>query len=75
MLKIDEATLQQILRTYGKPQPSASDKTPLSKANTQRPGDSFGTTIDREFETAGYDNKGNVRTNSDQKKALIDFFQ
>jgi hypothetical protein len=75
VLKVDEVTLRQIMRTYGKPVRSPSEKHSARKTDSSSADGSEPTSIDREFETAGYDNNGTVRANPDQKKALIDFFQ
>lgn len=75
-MKVDETTLQNILKAYGKkmkPRKNTLDvpkqDQPELKSTTSKKLDSA------ELDIINYDKEGKVAINTQQKDALIDFFQ
>jgi len=78
-MEINEATLQNILKAYGKEPKADKIKTKTSKLSDEKPlkekspvGKKL---VSEDLNIINYDNEGKVKVNSSQKKALIDFFQ
>ena len=75
MLKIDETTLQHILRTYGKPGRPAGDRGRTAEPPASERGEESPSSPGAGFDGAGYDRSGNVQLDPEKRKALIDFFR
>jgi hypothetical protein len=74
-MKINDATLQNILKTYGKEiKPDKSrgklqKQEPINKDNIEKE------TISEDLDIVNYDKEGKVKIDSQKKDALIDFFE
>jgi len=74
-MKVDEVTLQNILKTYGK-----ELRTEKTKEKTQKPIISNDSKVkpklnSEDLDAINYDNEGKIKIDSQKKEALIDFFQ
>ncbi|MCP4219477.1 MAG: hypothetical protein GY765_32885 [bacterium] len=74
-MKISNATLQNILNTTDKdirPKKAAPKLQKNDIADKKNPEKE---SISHELDVVSYDNDGKVKLNSEQKKALVDFFE
>lgn len=74
MMKINESTLQSILKAYGK------ELKPKDRPKAEKPEPTTAKEVDAEpvskdLDIVNYDKDGNVKINPKQKDALIDFFE
>ncbi len=75
LMKVDDSTLQNILKAYGK-----QIKPRQNKLAPQKPHNETKTEVSEKLDTEeldiiNYDKEGNVSINPKKKDALIDFFQ
>ena len=74
-MKVNEATLQNILKAYGRtmrPQksgPKLQKEEPINKNNINED------PLKEDLDIINYDQEGNVKINPQKKDALIDFFE
>ena len=74
-MKVNESTLQNILKAYGKEMKPQRPKSKLPKETAEHK-DNFQKSIKSEdLDLINYDKDGNVTVNNQKKDALIDFFQ
>jgi hypothetical protein len=74
-MKIDEVTLQNILKTYGKQLKPDRTKTKTQKQDTINNNKAKQKLVSEDLDVINYDKEGKVKINSQKKDALIDFFQ
>lgn len=74
-MKVDDATLQAILKNYGKQirpdksRPKPQKEEPIEKDKAEQKLDS------QELNIVNYDKEGKVKLNPQKKEALVDFFE
>lgn len=74
-MKVNEATLQNILKAYGqkirppKSSPKLQKEGPIDKNNINKE------PLQEDLDIINYDQEGNVKINPQKKDALIDFFE
>ncbi|MGE5340139.1 MAG: hypothetical protein ACM3SY_01540 [Candidatus Omnitrophota bacterium] len=74
-MKVDEPTLQNILKTYGKEMKANKPKAKTSRDETLDPKDESVNALDPEdLNFINYDKEGKIAVNPQTKEALIDFF-
>jgi hypothetical protein len=75
LMKVDESTLQNILKAYGnKMKPRKNKLQPPIHENDAR--EKVSNKVDsEELDIVNYDKEGNVAIKANKKEALIDFFQ
>ena len=74
-MKIDEVSLQSVLRAYGKNIKVKNDtqKEDMDAANASS--SKVKPLSENDFDLVGYDVNGKLNISQEKKKALIDFFQ
>ncbi len=75
-MKIDDTTLQNILKAYGKKMKPRKNTLEVPKQDqTEHESTTTKKLESAELDIINYDKEGKVAINSKQKDALIDFFQ
>lgn len=74
-MKIDEVSLQAILRAYGKPSRPKGGKPVPEKSPEDTSTAAKKAVQPGEIEPINYDGKGRVSISTEKKQALVDFFQ
>ncbi len=74
-MKINDATLQNILTTYGKQIRADKSKVNLPKEDEGKKDVEKGTLAPEELDIVNYGKDGKVQVDSQKKEALIDFFE
>jgi len=74
-MKVDETTLQNILKAYGKGIKPNKNKLGPPKDGETKKNESSGNLNSEDLDIINYDQEGKVSINSKKKEALIDFFQ
>ena len=74
-MKVDDVTLQNILKAYGKEMKPDRTKEKLQKQDITDKTNTKPKLNSEDLEVINYDKEGKVKSNSQKKDALIDFFQ
>lgn len=74
-MKVDESTLQNILKAYGKGMKPNKNKLKPSKEDEAKKNEPSGKLESKDLDIINYDQEGKVSINPKKKDALIDFFQ
>lgn len=74
-MKVDETTLQNILKAYGKGLKPNKNKLKPPKEDEIKKSEPSGKLDSEDLDIINYDQEGKVSINSKKKDALIDFFQ
>lgn len=74
-MKVDETTLQNILKAYGKDIKPRKNKLPAPKLEKPLEKKVSPEIKSEDLDIINYDKEGNVAINNKTKDALVDFFQ
>lgn len=74
-MKVNEATLQNILKAYGKEMRPEKNKTKPQKEESINKNNIKKKLTSEDLDIINYDKEGKVKIDSQKKDALIDFFQ
>lgn len=74
-MKINDATLQHILKSYGKQMRPDKTKIKLQKEDIIKKDNIEKKISTEELDIVNYDQEGKVKVNPQKKDALIDFFE
>ena len=74
-MKVNESTLQNILKAYGKEMKPQRPKSKLPKETVEDKKNFQKSIQSEDLELINYDKDGNVTVTNQKKDALIDFFQ
>lgn len=74
-MKVNESTLQNILKAYGKEMKPQRPKSKLPKETTETKKKIEKNIKSEDLDIINYDKDGNISVNNQKKDALIDFFQ
>jgi hypothetical protein len=74
-MKVDEVTLQNILKAYGKEMKPDRTKAKTQKQDIINKNDTKAKLVSEDLDIINYDKEGKVNSDSQKKEALIDFFQ
>lgn len=75
LMKVDESTLQNILKAYGKDIKPRKNKLAVPKDEKPSEKKASPDIKSEDLDIINYDKEGNVAINKKKKEALIDFFQ
>jgi hypothetical protein len=74
-MKIDDVTLQNILKTYGKEMKLDKTRTKAQIKDIINKHKAKQKLVSEDLDVINYDKEGKIKINSQKKDALIDFFQ
>jgi hypothetical protein len=74
-MKVDEVTLQNILKAYGKQMKPGKNKLKVPKEDITDANKTSKKLVSEDLEAINYEKDGKVTINPQKKDALIDFFQ
>lgn len=74
-MKVNEATLQNILKAYGRTIRPAKSGPKLQKEEPNNLNNIKDDPLQEDLDIINYDQEGNVKINPQKKDALIDFFE
>jgi hypothetical protein len=74
-MKVDEVTLQNILKAYGKDMKANKNKIKIPESESMKNENTPKKLASEDLEIINYDKEGKVAINPKKKDALIDFFQ